>query len=137
MLGLAVTIARIAHAGQKYGEQDFYEAHLKKVAGIVERKQLPSEVVAVALLHDVLEDTAFTAEQLLALGVSPLVVREVQVLTRGKQEQYFDYIARIKAHGGIALQVKLADLEANSDPATVKAKLKPRYEKALQILGAA
>lgn len=67
-----------------------------------------------ALLHDVLEDTAMTAEELLARGISQEAVRCVEILTRRESEPYEAYIRRIRQNP-TAVQVKLADLAHNSD----------------------
>ena len=67
-----------------------------------------------ALLHDVLEDTDITADQLYALFPEE-IVNAVVLLTHDKNTEYYDYIRAIKKDP-IARAVKLADLEHNSDP---------------------
>lgn len=72
------------------------------------------ETAAAALLHDVIEDSDVTAEDLLAAGISERVVAAVKLLSHDDDEPYMEYLARIK-HDPIARAVKLADLGHNSD----------------------
>lgn len=67
-----------------------------------------------ALLHDVVEDTNYTFDDIRALGVCDEVVNALRLMTRNKTEFYFDYIDRIKTNP-LAVKVKLADLNHNSD----------------------
>lgn len=67
-----------------------------------------------ALLHDVLEDTGLTAEELRAAGMPPAVVFAVQLLTHDPDEGYFEYVRKINQNA-VARAVKLADLKHNSD----------------------
>ena len=69
---------------------------------------------AVALLHDVIEDTDITAQMLLEMGMPEEVVNGVLAMTHGENEDYFEYVARVKKNP-YALKVKIADLEHNSD----------------------
>ena len=66
-----------------------------------------------ALLHDVVEDTAVTLDDLASLFPSE-VVEAVRCLTHGPDEDYETYLTRIKLNP-IALKVKRADLAHNMD----------------------
>lgn len=68
----------------------------------------------VALLHDVIEDTDTTIEEIEEMGFSNEVIEALKLLTHDKSVDYFDYINLIKANP-LATKVKLADLEHNSD----------------------
>ena len=68
-----------------------------------------------ALLHDVLEDTDTTAEELLACGVTPKQLQALLLLTHAKEEPYLAYLARVKDNP-LALAVKMAELADNSNP---------------------
>jgi (p)ppGpp synthase/HD superfamily hydrolase len=72
---------------------------------------------AAALLHDVVEDTDMTFEELKGRGVSDRVIDVVRILTHDdKKEEYMDYIRRVKGSGNAdAIKIKLADLAHNSD----------------------
>lgn len=67
----------------------------------------------VALLHDVVEDTSVTMEAL-RREFPEEVIAALELLTHDEATPYFDYVRAIKANP-IALKVKLADLEHNSD----------------------
>lgn len=68
-----------------------------------------------ALLHDVVEDTDCTVEQLAEHGVPEPAVRIVQTMTRRGGEDYSSYLARVVAEP-TAVLVKAADVLHNSDP---------------------
>ena len=68
----------------------------------------------VALLHDVLEDSDVTADDLRAEGFPRSVVEIVELLTRQEGESYRNYIERL-APNPVARKVKLADLAHNMD----------------------
>jgi (p)ppGpp synthase/HD superfamily hydrolase len=70
----------------------------------------------VALLHDVVEDTAMELEDLRAEGFSETVLEAISLLTHDKSVPYMDYIRAIRQNP-LATKVKLADLAHNSDPA--------------------
>lgn len=78
-------------------------------------EQMPTEeAVAVALLHDVAEDTDITLQDLETMGMPPAVLEALALLTHRKEEPYMDYVARVKGNP-LARQVKLADLRHNAD----------------------
>lgn len=68
----------------------------------------------VALLHDVIEDTDYTLDDLRKLGFTEEVVSAVALMTHADGVPYMDYVAEIKKNP-IAKAVKLADLRHNSD----------------------
>lgn len=78
-------------------------------------EQMDSEgTVTVALLHDVVEDTDYTIDDIIAMGFPKSVTDALALMTHNKSVPYMDYIAKIKANP-IAKAVKLADLRHNSD----------------------
>ena len=78
-------------------------------------EQMPDEdTVVTALLHDVVEDTAFTPDDLRCMGFPPRVVEAIMLMTHEDGVPYMDYVAKIRDNP-IARQVKLADLRHNSD----------------------
>lgn len=68
----------------------------------------------VAMLHDLLEDTPYTAEDLRSMGYSEEVLAALDCLTRRDNESYEALIDRLKPNS-IARRVKIADLEDNMD----------------------
>jgi len=105
-------IAREAHKGQTRWNGDDYITHPIRVS-----KKMPNDKLkAVALLHDILEDTDVTGHDLLDKGVSQEIVQTVCFLTREKDESYSEYIDLIARSGKSAtgaITVKIADLEDN------------------------
>lgn len=67
-----------------------------------------------ALLHDVVEDTVYTIEDIRELGFNERVMEALVLLTHDPAVSYMDYVAGLKGNP-IARTVKLADLEHNSD----------------------
>ncbi len=72
------------------------------------------ETTITALLHDVVEDTDYTLEDIKQIGFSESVVKAVSLLTHDETVAYMDYVLEIKKDP-IARAVKLADLRHNSD----------------------
>ena len=68
----------------------------------------------VALLHDLIEDTDHTLEELRSLGFCEEVCAAIALMTHDDAVPYMDYVATIKQNP-IARAVKLADLRHNSD----------------------
>lgn len=72
------------------------------------------ETTIVALLHDVVEDTNYTLEDLADMGFGESVIEALSLLTHDDEVEYMDYVRAIKENP-IATAVKLADLRHNSD----------------------
>lgn len=68
----------------------------------------------VALLHDLIEDTDYTLEDLRERGFSETVIEAIALMTHEKGVKYEAYLERIKANP-LAKTVKLADIAHNSD----------------------
>src|SRR5438874_7380825 len=88
----ALQIAAQAHAGQRDKGGLPYILHPLRVMMAVEGEE--GQIVAV--LHDVLEDTAVTAEDLRQAGFSERVIATVLCVTRPKGESYADDVVRCK-----------------------------------------
>ena len=110
MLELALSIATEAHRGQFDKAGIDYIEHPIFVASQVDSE----EEKAVALLHDVIEDSSVTAEELLNAGLPETVVTAVQILSKKKGQDYQTYLKTVKSNP-LARAVKLADLKHNSD----------------------
>ena len=103
-------------------------------------EQMPDEdTTVVALLHDVVEDTPYTLEDLKAMGFGPRALEALALMTHDKGIPYLDYVARIKENE-IARTVKLADLRHNSDLTRLDAvdgkalDRVEKYKKAIRLL---
>ena len=70
--------------------------------------------MSAALLHDVIEDSDITAEQLLAEGIPAEIVEAVVCLSRHENEDYRDFVGRTKKNE-LAAKIKIADIEDNID----------------------
>ena len=106
----ALDLASLKHREQKDKAGMPYFGHIARVSNAC--KTGPAKVVA--LLHDIIEDTDVTSEQLEEAGMSEFVIKAVLCLTRKNDEPYEDYIRRA-AKNPIAREVKIADLEDNMD----------------------
>ena len=113
--------AEAAHKGQvdKAGEK--YFLHPCTVAGIFGTKFkhlfTRDELfigVCVSLLHDVLEDSEFTQKDMLEFGIPFEIVSRCEVITRGKDESYMNFVRRC-GDEKIVRYVKMADLLHNMD----------------------
>jgi ppGpp synthetase/RelA/SpoT-type nucleotidyltranferase len=104
----AIEFATRAHQGQvdKSGVPIFF--HLTYVAS----HGTTDEERVVGLLHDIIEDTEITADDLMSEGFTPEVIAAVELLTKRPGEDYFSYIERV-ATNPLAVRVKLVDLEHN------------------------
>ncbi len=105
---LAKDLATERHQGQFDKSGEPYINHPKRVADGV---KTPEEKM-VAWLHDILEDTNTTADELLELGFSLDVVKAVQALTKEPGETRISAAHRTAANR-IAVAVKLSDLTDN------------------------
>ena len=105
----AIRIAVEAHAGQTDKEGQPYVLHVLRVMFAVSH---PEARIA-AVLHDVVEDTSISIEQLREEGFSDTVLEIVYCLTRRRGIKYSEYVIALKANP-LAVQVKLADLSDNS-----------------------
>ena len=72
------------------------------------------ETTVVALLHDLIEDTDYTIEDLTSMGFGKNITDAIALLTHADSVEYMDYVREIK-NNPIAKAVKLADLKHNSD----------------------
>lgn len=124
MIDIALAIAKKAHAGQVDKAGVDYIQHPLYVASQVKTEQEK----AIALLHDVLEDSDITVADLLAYGLSNKVVTAVQTLTKKKGQSYQEYLEKVKSNN-LARVVKLADLKHNSDLSRLKSVTNTDYDR--------
>ena len=97
------------------------------------------ETVCAALLHDVVEDTDMTFEELAEFGFGEEIMTALRFLTHDDAVPYMDYVREIK-NNPIARAVKLADLRHNSDMTRLDVvdeyalKRAEKYKQAIEIL---
>ena len=131
----AYEIAKRAHLGQVDKAAKDYIEHTQKVASFVKS----DEEKAVAYLHDVIEDTELTLEDLHEYEFSKEVIEAVDIITKKKGEDYQSYLNSVKKNK-LARTVKLADLRHNSDLTRLTKvtekdiKRKEKYQKAIDFL---
>lgn len=118
----ADALAAKAHEGQVDKAGKPYIDHPRTVARILTEQGHDQRTIMAGLLHDVVEDTDITLDQLRRLGYPEEVVRAVDSVTRregpeypGGKEPYMDLIRRA-ASDPIGKWIKLADNQTNSDP---------------------
>ena len=110
MLEKAMILAAKGHMGQLDKGGHPYILHPVRV--MLQCKTIEEKTVA--MLHDLLEDTAYTADDLRKEGFSEEVIAAVVCLTKTEGEEYTAYIERI-CQNKLAARVKLADLTDNMD----------------------
>jgi (p)ppGpp synthase/HD superfamily hydrolase len=104
----AISLAAHAHEGQRDKAGKPYILHPLR---LMLKMRTEREMMA-AVLHDIVEDTPVTLDDLRRQGYPEEVVQAVDCLTRREGETYEEFIARIKPNA-LARGVKIADLEDN------------------------
>jgi (p)ppGpp synthase/HD superfamily hydrolase len=135
MTNKAMKLAYQAHQGQTDKSGLPYVFHPFHLAEQMDTE----ETVTVALLHDVVEDTDYTLEDLRRMGFPDSVTDALALMTHDPSVPYLDYVKRLKSNP-IARAVKLADLTHNSDlsrlPVVTEKDLKrvEKYREAMNLL---
>jgi hypothetical protein len=106
----AILFAFDAHRGQYDKSGLPYITHPLHIAEFMESE----DECVVALLHDVLEDTDCTVEDLINMGIKNRQIAALKLLCHDDSVPYLEYVQAIRADS-IARKVKLADLQHNSD----------------------
>ncbi|MBM3603544.1 MAG: HD domain-containing protein [Alphaproteobacteria bacterium] len=132
----AIQVAADAHRGQKDKAGQPYILHPLRVMAAC---TTPQERI-VAVLHDVVEDSDWTLDDLRREGLADELVDAVDAMTRREGESYSDFVDRAARHP-IARTVKIADLRDNldmsrlTDPAGSDRQRAQKYQEALNMLG--
>lgn len=142
LVKLAEEIARQSHDGQVDKSGNPYIGHLERVAARTAAAAAAGpQAVAVAWLHDSVEDTGTTLDQLRQQGIPESVVTAVDAITKRPEEARDDYLRRVKAVP-LALTVKAADVADNTDPQRMQAldeetrrRLSAKYAHTRAVLG--
>ena len=115
MLNKAIIIATKAHNNQTDKAGCPYILHplrvMLKLSNDTDRQ--------VAILHDIIEDTSISIEDLRKEGFENNILIALYSITKKKNEKYFDYINRVKQNY-IAKKVKIADLEDNMNLSRIR-----------------
>ena len=104
----SLEIALKAYLGQTDKAGKTYILHPLRLMAKMETE----EEMSVALLHDVIEDSNFTAEDLINKGIPSIVVDAVQCLTKIHGESYDNFLERV-LENKLAAKIKKADIEDN------------------------
>lgn len=124
LLARAETIAVKAHAGQKDKCGVDYIEHPRTVS----RNCTSYEAKVVGMLHDVVEDTPITMEDLREEGFPETILEALRCVTKEAGYEVHEYYDRIKANP-IAREVKLADLNHNLDAGRFPSDASEQYRK--------
>jgi len=111
LLELAIKVATQAHKGQLDKGGNPYILHPQAVAAALLDS---TENKIVAYLHDVVEDTEITLEDLKEMGFTYRIVNSIRILTKSKDISYEDYLKSVKKDSN-AWHVKMADIKHNMD----------------------
>ncbi|MCM3132124.1 GTP pyrophosphokinase [Paenibacillus polysaccharolyticus] len=132
---LAISVALKAHKGQLDKGGHPYILHplavMNRVASIEEK--------VVAVLHDVIEDSEVTIEELRELGFSEEILTAIQLLTRSTEDSYEEFIEKTIMNR-TARNVKIADIQENMNISRIKNPMEEdynrleKYRKALERL---
>lgn len=105
-----------------------------------------SDMKVVGILHDLLEDTIITEEDLKDMGFSEKIIKAISIITKSDSEPYNEYIDKIlKSNNVIAINVKAIDMRHNLDISRIKnptekdlerivKRYKPNYERIMNYL---
>lgn len=133
-IDIALQIATKAHEGQK--DRDGYPVILHPIT-VGMMGDTDEEKVA-GFLHDVVEDTDYTFDDLQQAGIPAAIVNALRLLTHDKGTDYYDYVQNIiDSENPIALQVKYNDLRHNYARGKAYPDLQKKHGKALEMVKAA
>lgn len=117
MLAIAISIASSGHKGQLDKGGKAYILHPLRI--MMRLRTDDAELMQIAVLHDLLEDTNYTSEHLRGIGFSERVLEALEFLTHKKGVSYEYYIIKISKNKD-ATRIKVEDLRDNSDITRLK-----------------
>ena len=141
LLKIAYNLAKEKHKGQKdKAGKDYFKSHLLTVFKSVGGLSSKTDIGITALLHDIVEDTDTTIDEIKKLFGNN-VAKAVDALTKKSNSKEIDYsyLKKIKSNP-IARIVKLADLKHNSDLSRLKSPTSDdllrneKYKKSIEFL---
>lgn len=140
LLAKAIAIAAEAHENQLDKGGNAYILHPRRI--MMRLRTDDTELMTIAILHDVVEDSDWTIEDLRNQGFSERVLAALTLMTHDKDEDYVSYIKRIATNVD-CIKVKKEDLRDNMDPSRLKGLSRKdfdrmeKYQKAFKYLSAA
>lgn len=125
-LGIAISLTaeKFKNKVDKKGEP--YILHCLRVMNEVNPRD--KELQMIAVMHDLVEDTDVTLQDLRDLKFSERVVKGVEILTHNPEVPYPDYIKLVSFYPD-AVECKLSDLKDNSDITRLKGLSKKDHER--------
>lgn len=114
-VAIAITADAFKNRFDKGGKP--YILHCLHVMNQMDKED--DELRCIAVMHDLIEDTDYEIEDLIALGFSDRVTRGIQLLTHDSKIPYMDYVTNLKSNDD-ARKIKMADLRHNSDITRMK-----------------
>lgn len=126
----AIALATRAHAGQTDKAGADYIAHPLRVM----ESCASDDAKIVAILHDVVEDSDVTLDDLRAL-FAPQIVDAIALLTKSGDIEYSKYIENIRANA-LAREVKIADLRDNMNLSRIQNPTEKDYKRVDKYRGA-
>lgn len=126
-LANAIRIAATVHEYQRDNGGNAYILHPIRI--MMRLRTTDEELMSIAILHDVIEDSdAWSLELFIKAGFSARVTNALKCLTHPKDENYEDYIKRVATNPD-SVRVKLEDLRDNSDITRLKGLRKKDIER--------
>ncbi|MFC0245848.1 GTP pyrophosphokinase [Falsochrobactrum ovis] len=129
-LETAIAVAAAAHMGQVDKNGEPYILHPIRVMQV----QTTTEAQIVGVMHDMIEDTDTSLDDIYSFGFDDDIVLALNAITRRDGEDYFVYVARACSNP-IARPVKIADLRDNLRASNDDESRRARYLRALDMLG--
>lgn len=115
LIDTAQEIAVRAHEGQVDKLGAAYIGHPARVAGHARALGGSPETIATACLHDGIEDSEVSAQDLRASGIPETVITAVELLSKRPGQSLEGYCTQVRRNA-LTLLVKQADLADNTDP---------------------
>ena len=126
LLAKAISIAAQAHEKQFDKGGNAYILHPMRI--LMRLRTKDAELMHIAILHDVIEDTHWTTHMLKTLGYSGRVLKALRLLTHTPDMTYGDYIREVATNKDATL-IKLEDLRDNSDITRLKGTSEKDFER--------
>jgi len=133
MLDKAIQYASLWFDGKVDKAGKPYILHLIRVMLSVDQND--EELMQIAVLHDVLEDTPVTIRELEDMGFSVRVLSGIDHITKHKGQDYDEYLSQVCINID-SVKVKLADLKDNMDLSRIKNMTDKDWDRRLKYMNA-